>query len=194
MIGRMLPVILAVASLLLVAAVVLFNRLVGLHNRAAGAWADIDVQLKRRHDLVANLVQVVRGYAAHERRTLEEVTRLRARAEEARQSGRPTAAGAAEGDLAGRIRTLFALVEAYPDLKASQRFLDLHRALVDVEDHIQNARRYYNAVVRDLNTRIQSFPDLLLARPLGFAEREFFELDETAEAAVPRFDLEARPR
>ena len=167
-----------------------FNRLVGLRNRAAAAWSDIDVQLKRRHDLVGNLVETVKGYAAHERETLDQVVRARALAEEARDAGRPGAAGHAESGLSGQIRALFALVEAYPDLKASERFLDLHRALIDVEDHIQNARRYYNAVVRDLNTLIQIFPHVLVARAFGIREREHFELESPAEAAVPRFDLE----
>lgn len=180
-------IIVALAVLILVAW--LFNRLVGLKNRAQAAWSDIDVQLKRRHDLVDNLVETVKGYAKHERDTLEEVTRSRANAEGARAAGRPGDAGVAETDLGGRIRTLFAVVEAYPDLKASERFLDLQRALTEVEDYIQNARRYYNAVVRDLNTRIQSVPDMLIARPLGFREREFFELESRTEAEAPRVEL-----
>lgn len=166
-----------------------FNRLVGLRNRAASAWADIDVQLKQRHDLVGSLVEVVKGYAGHERQTLESIVEARALAESARGAGAPDATGKAEGHLGGAIRSLFALVEAYPDLKAGEQFLTLHRSLVDVEDKLQNARRYYNAVVRDLNTRIQSFPDLLISRPLGFAERQFFELDSADERAAPRIDL-----
>ena len=178
-----------VALVLLILAAWLFNRLVGLKNGAQAAWSDIDVQLKRRHDLVDNLVETVKGYAHHERTTLEAVTRSRANAEGARTAGRPGEAGVAETDLGSRIRTLFAVVEAYPDLKASNNFLDLQRALTEVEDHIQNARRYYNAVVRDLNTRIQSVPDMLIARPLGFREREFFELEFRAEAAAPRIEI-----
>jgi LemA protein len=169
--------------------VVLFNRLVGLRNRARGSWSDIDVQLKRRHDLVGNLVETVKGYAAHERTTLEEVVRARTEAEHARDRAEPGAAGAAEKRLTGRMQGLFALAEAYPDLKASDRFRDLQDALVTVEEDLQNARRYYNAVVRDLNTRIQSFPDLLIARPFGFRTRDFFELDDRGEAAAPRIDL-----
>lgn len=167
-----------------------FNRLVGLRNRAAGAWSDIDVQLKRRHDLVENLVETVTGYARHERQTLEEVTRARARAEAARSAARPAEAADAERQLGGRIRELFVLAEAYPALKAADRFLDLQRALTRVEDDIQHARRYYNAVVRDLNTRIESVPDLLVARPLGFQAREFFELASPAEAAVPAVEID----
>jgi len=180
-----------VAVALVTGAALLFNRLVALRNRAATAWSDIDVQLKRRHDLVENLVKTVQGYAGHERSTLEDVTEVRARARQALDAGGPARVGEAESGLARRIGGLFVLVEGYPELKASDGFRALHRSLVDVEDEIQNARRYYNAVVRDLNTRIQSFPDLLVAGLFRFREREFFELDAAAEAAVPRIDLEA---
>lgn len=178
-------------AILLIAAALVFNRLVGLRNRAASAWSDIDVQLKRRHDLVGSLVETVKGYAGHERSTLEEVTAMRTAAQGALKGGSPGEAGKAESGLTHRIGKLFAVAEAYPELKASDNFLTLHRTLVEVEDHIQNARRYYNAVVRDLNTRIQSFPDLLLAGLFRFEAREFFELDSEAEAAVPRIDLES---
>jgi LemA protein len=172
-----------------VVGLVVFNRFVQLKNRAAGSWSDIDVQLKRRHDLVDNLVEAVKGYAHHERQVLEKVAAARTRAEGARAEGRPGAAGAAESALSGEMGKLFALVEAYPDLKASERFADLQRALIDVEDDLQNARRYYNAIVRDLNTRIQSFPDLVFARAFGFREWEFFSLDDRREAAAPRVEL-----
>lgn len=185
----MITALVVLGLLLLVFVLVSFNRLVALRNRAAAAWADIDVQLKRRHDLVGNLVETVRGYMSHEAGTLEAVVRARGEVEDARGAGLPAEAGAASARLGERVRTLFALVEAYPELKASARFLDLHRALVDLEDDLQNARRYYNAVVRDLNTRIQSFPDLLVARPFGFTERAFFELQDRAEAAAPRVDV-----
>ena len=178
-----------IIALVVLWAIIMFNRLVGLRNRAEGAWSDIDVQLKRRHDLVGNLVETVKGYAAHERNTLESVTTARSRAEAARSNARPSRAGEAEQALSGEVGRLFALAEAYPDLKASDRFLDLQRALVEVEDALQNARRYYNAVVRDLNTRIQTFPDLFLARPLGFREREFFQLEDRAEALAPRVEM-----
>jgi LemA protein len=138
-------------------------------------------------------VETVKGYAAHERGTLEEVAAARTRAEGARGDAAPARAGEAERALTGQVGKLFALVEAYPDLKASDRFLDLQKALVEVEDALQNARRYYNAVVRDLNTRIQSFPDLAVARPFGFREREFFELDDPSEAAAPRVALGGSP-
>jgi len=170
-------------------AIGVFNGLVRLRNRALGAWSDIDVQLKRRHDLVGNLVETVKGYVAHERETLERVVRARTEAEGARAAGDPGAAGTAENRLTGDMRSLFALAEAYPDLKASDRFLDLQKALVAIESDLQNARRYYNAVVRDLNVRIQSFPHMLLARPLGFREREFFSLDDPTEAQAPQVNL-----
>ena len=182
--------LLIVAGLLIAAAALLFNRLIGLRNRAASAWSDIDVQLKRRHDLGGSLVEVGKGYAGHERSTLVEVTEMRARAQEVLVMGNPAEAGKIESSLALRIGKLFAVVEAYPALKASENFLSLHHALVDVEDQSQNARRYYNAVVRDLNTRMQSFPDMLVAGLFSFRKREFFELDSAAEAVVPRFDLE----
>lgn len=183
-----IPVLLGAA--LLVWAVSIFNRLVGLRNRADGSWSDIDVQLKRRHDLVGNLVRTVEGYAAHERETLQRVVEARTRAESARETGRPGEAGEAERGLLGRLDALLAVVEGYPDLKASQSFLDLQRGLTEIEDDLQNARRYYNAVVRDLNTRIQSVPDLLVARPFGFREKEFFQLDDPSEAAAPRVEME----
>jgi LemA protein len=184
----MIPFLVVLLAAVLAFVLVTYNRLVALRNRAAAAWSDIDVQLKRRHDLVGNLVETVRGYAAHESGTLEAVTRARTEAESARGAGLPAEAGAASARLGAGVRALFALAEAYPELKASARFLDLHRALVELEDDLQNARRYYNAVVRDLDTRIQSLPDLLVARPFGFAERAFFELEDRAEAEAPRVD------
>lgn len=183
-------VLIIAAALVAGGAIFVFNRLIGLRNAATAAWSDVDVQLKRRHDLVQNLVEAVRGYSDYERSTLERVTEARGRAAEALGTGDPARAGEAEGRLTGDVRRLFALAEAYPHLRASERFMDLQRALVDLENDIQNARRYYNAVVRDLNTRIQSFPDLLLARPFGFGERKFFELESAAEAAVPQADVE----
>ena len=186
-----ISVIVAIAIGLLVVGI--FNRLIGLRNRARGAWADIDVQLKRRHDLVANLVEVVQGYALHERNTLELVTKARTRAEGARQSGDPAQAAETENSLTGGLRTLFAVAEDYPDLKASDRFLDLQRALAVLEDDLQNARRYYNAVVRDLNTRIESVPDVLIARPCGCRPWEFFQLEDPSEAAVPAITIDTGP-
>lgn len=160
-----------------------WNRLTRLRQLARNAWADIDVQLKRRHDLVPNLVAAVQGHAGYERQTLEAVVEARNRATAA---AGPAAAGAAEGALAAQVGQLLAIAEAYPDLKAAGSFLELQRGLVDIEDHIQNARRYYNAVVRDLNTRIELFPSNLVAGLLGFRKEEFFGLEDRAEAAVPR--------
>jgi LemA protein len=166
--------------------VVIYNRLVSLRNRAAAAWSDIDVQLKRRHDLVGNLVETVKGYATHEQETLARVTEARTRAESATGGGGPREAGQAENVLTAQLRTVFALAEAYPDLKANQNFQELQRSLASLEDALQNARRYYNAVVRDHNTRIQSVPDMFVAGPFGFTEREFFELNDPAEAEAPK--------
>jgi LemA protein len=184
----MLTLIVLVALVVLLGglAIGIYNRLVSLRNRAQGAWSDIDVQLKRRHDLVGNLVETVKGYAKHEQGTLEKVIQARTRAVSAAQSGDAAAASQAEGFLTAQLRGLFALAESYPDLKASANFQELQRSLETLETEIQAARRYYNAVVRDYNTRIQSFPDLLFARPMGFIERKFFELDDPAEAAAPR--------
>lgn len=160
-----------------------WNSLTRLRQLARNAWADIDVQLKRRHDLVPNLVAAVQGHAGYERQTLEAVVEARNRATTA---AGPAAAGAAEGVLAAQVGRLLAIAEAYPDLKAAGSFLELQRGLVEIEDHIQNARRYYNAVVRDLNTKIELFPSNLVAGLLGFRREEFFGLEDRAEAAVPR--------
>ncbi len=173
---------LIIVALVGVVAVAGYNALVKLRERAEAAWADIDVQLKRRHDLVPNLVETVKGYASHESETLENVITARNRAMTA--TG-PAERAQAEGMLAGALKSLFALSEAYPDLKAAEGFRDLQRSLSEIEDHIAQARRYYNAVVRDFNTKTQTFPTVLVARSFGFSQREFFEVDE-AEKAVPR--------
>jgi LemA protein len=179
---------LALIVLLVLAVFLVFtyNGLARLRLLSANAWADIDVQLKRRHDLIPSLVAAVKGHAGYEKGTLESVVQARNRAAGA---GGPAAAGAAEGALAAQVRQIFALAEAYPDLKAAESFLSLQRSLTEIEDHIQNARRYYNAVVRDLNTRIAQFPANLVAGIMGFAPREFFELSDEAEAATPSVDL-----
>jgi LemA protein len=180
--GLALLVLLALA----IAGVLTYNSLAGLRQLAANAWADIDVQLKRRHDLVPALVAVVKGHAGFEKGTLESVVAARGRAVAA---GGPAAAGEAERALAGSVRQLVALAEAYPELKAGESFLALQRNLSEIEDHVQNARRYYNAVVRDLNTRIAQFPINLIAGPLGFRPREFFGLDDASEQAPPEVQL-----
>ena len=162
--------------------IVIFNRLVRDRNRVATAWSDIEVQLKRRHDLLPKLVAAVRHYAAYEQAMLDSVTTLRARSQHARGV---SDTAAAEGALGASLQRLFALVEAYPDLKADAGFLDLQRNISDVEHDIQYARRYYNGAVRALNTRVESFPDLLVAKGFGFHAADYFELDDAGEAVVP---------
>jgi LemA protein len=167
---------------LAVLTLVIYNGLVQLKVRAESAWSDIDVQLKRRHDLVPNLVETVKGYASHESGTFEAVVNARSRAMGAQS---PAARAEAENMLTGALKSLFALAEAYPQLRAAENFGQLQQQLAGIEDAIQNARRYYNAVVRDLNTKIQQFPSNMIARAFGFQEREFFEISD-AESVVPR--------
>ena len=164
----------AVAAVLLLFLVLTFNRLVRLRNEAKTGWANIDVQLKRRADLVPNLVEAVKGYAAHERETFDSVTQARAAAEQA--SG-PAAAAQADTVLGGALNRLLAVAEAYPQLRASENFLALQQELADIEDKLAAARRYYNQTVYRYNTVLQSFPAVIVARALGFQEREFFETD-----------------
>lgn len=167
-----------------------FNRLVAMRNRMRGAWADVDTLLKRRADLIPNLVQSVRGYMEHEEGTLARVTEARARAASA-GSGPENAAARAEAEnaLTAGLRQLFAVAESYPDLKANQNVLDLQRQLGETENDIASARRYYNAVVRDFNTLRETFPNVLIAGPFGFRPGEFFELADVAEREVPKVDL-----
>jgi len=179
-----------IATLILLAAVLvwgifIYNRLVGDKNRVLSAWSDIDVQLKRRHDLIPKLVDAVKGYAAYESATLAEVTELRSRSE---QSGNIAEIGGVETQLAGRVRHLVALAEDYPDLKADDAFLALQKDLADVENTIQYARRYYNGAVRMLNTRIDSFPDTLVARMFRFISADYFELDDATDRESPAVD------
>ncbi|MFO0888512.1 MAG: LemA family protein [Isosphaeraceae bacterium] len=162
-----------------------YNRLIGLSKRADGAWSDIDVQLKRRWDLIPNLVEAVKGYARHEAGTLEDVVEARS---QATRAGSLDQRGETERGLSGAVSRLVAVAEGYPELKASQNFQELQRSLVDVENHVQYARRYYNAVVRDLNTLVQGFPSNLVASALGFGERAYFQL-EAAERAAPRVEF-----
>lgn len=164
----------AVVLALLVWAVVIFNRLVKARNLVRNGFADIDVQLQRRHDLVPQLVEAVKAYSGHERRVFEEVTALRSRAREAERRKRAQAMAGAEVALAAGLARLLLLAEDYPDLKASENFRQLTDELVETEDLLSHARRFYNGAVRDLNTRIQQFPDLLVARLLGFEEATFF--------------------
>ncbi len=165
-----------------------YNRLVALGKRADGSWSDIDVQLKRRWDLIPSLVETVKGYAGHESRTLREVVDARSTAQ---QAGSVAQRGQSEGGLSSAVGRLFAISEAYPDLKASPAFRDLHKSLVEIEDNVQYARRYYNAVVRDFNTLTETFPSTLVATATGFSPRAFFQLDD-AERAAPRVDFSPR--
>ena len=164
-------------------AIGIYNSLVRLRVQCDNAWADIDVQLKRRYDLIPNLVETVKGYAGHERQTLEAVINARNRAMSAQG---PAAKGEAEGMLAGALRQLFALAEAYPQLRAVESFTSLQGTLNEIEDHVQNARRYYNAVVRDFNTKIAQVPSNLIAGLFGFKGREFFELKEAGQREAPK--------
>ncbi len=159
-----------------------YNSLVKLKVAAEGAWSDVDVQLKRRYDLIPNLVETVKGYAAHERGTLEAVIEARSKAQ---QAVTPAEKAQAEGALAGTLKSLFALAEAYPQLRASENFTQLQGTLEGIEGDVQNARRYYNAVVRDLNTKIAQFPTNLVALTFGFKPREFFEMP-AEERAGPK--------
>jgi len=183
-----LTVLVIVAAVGLWAAFV-YNGLVKLRVLADNAWSDIDVQLKRRHDLIPNVVEVVKGHAGYERGTLEKVVEARAAAMGAR-GGAPEARGEVEGQLSQALGRLMVLAESYPDLKAGASYRQLQQTLVDVEDAIQNARRYYNAVIRDYNTAAQRFPSNLLAGPLGFKAREYFHLEASSEAAVPDVQLD----
>lgn len=178
-------IVVVVLVALCVWAAVSFNRLVRLRNLVRAGWADIDVQLMRRHDLVPMLVEAVRGYASHEKAALESVTALRGQAMQTRS---PARLAGIEHALEQGVGRLLLLREAYPELKASGNFLQLQRDLVDVEDHLQYARRFYNGAVRGLNDAVQKFPDLLVARMSGFTEAEFFEAGEGTRAA-PKVEL-----
>jgi LemA protein len=181
----MTPIIVLVALAVVALAVVgIYNGLVRLKVQADNAWSDIDVQLKRRTDLVPNVVETVKGYASHERQTLEAVIEARNRAVSAQGAG-PAERGQAEGALTTALRGLFALAEAYPQLRATENFAQLQATLGQIEDAVQSARRYYNAVVRDLNTKIQQFPSNLVAGSFGFSNREFFEIPD-ADREVPK--------
>ena len=156
----------------------IYNGLVTLKNKVDEGWADIDTQLKRRYDLIPNMVETVKGYAKHEKGTLENVIKARNMAMSA--TG-PEEKAQAENMLAGTLKSLFALSENYPDLKANQSFLDLQATLKEIEEHIQLSRRYYNATVRDFNTKIEIFPNNMLAGMLGFIKRQFFEITREEE-------------
>lgn len=167
-------VFLVVLAVIVLWAIGMYNGLIRLKNRVDEAWSDIDVQLKRRHDLIPNLVSTVKGYAAHEKEVFEKVTEARANAISA---GTAEEKAGAENMLSGALKSLFAVAEAYPDLKANQNFLELQRELTDTEDKIQASRRFYNANVRDFNTKVEVFPTNIFAGMLHFVKREFFEAE-----------------
>jgi LemA protein len=174
-------IILGIVVLVVLWAVAVYNGLIRLKNRVDEAWSDIDVQLKRRYDLIPNLVNTVKGYASHEKEVFEKVTEARTRAMGAQSAGDKAQA---ENALSQTLKSLFAVAEAYPDLKANQNFLELQRELTDTEDKIQASRRFYNGNVRDFNTKIQVFPNNVFAGMLGFSAREFFEAAEGEKEPV----------
>ncbi|MDQ2826750.1 MAG: LemA family protein [Actinomycetota bacterium] len=174
-------ILIGVVVLLLLYVIVTYNGLVRLRNRIQNAWAQIDVQLKRRYDLIPNLVETVKGYAAHEKGTFEAVTQARANALNAQG---PAAQAQAENMISGALKSLFAVSEAYPDIKANQNFLSLQEELSSTEGRISYARQFYNDAVLRLNTKIQSFPSNILAGTFGFKEHEYFEADDTSRGPV----------
>ena len=182
-------VLLAVILLIVFGGIASYNRFVSQRNLVRDAWANIDTELRRRYDLIPNLVETVKGYASHEREVFENVTKARAMATSA--TGSPAEQAAAEGPLVAALRQLFAVAENYPDLKANQNFLALQSELSNTEDRLQTARRFYNGNVRDYNRRVQSFPSNVIARSFGFTEEQFFEVDEAlrGEGGVPHVDF-----
>ena len=178
MIGIVLLIVIVLAVIFVIG---MYNSLVQLRVRADSSWSDIDVQLKRRHDLIPNLVETVKGYATHEKGTFENIAKFRS---QAMQATSPVDKAVAENQLTGALKSLFAVAENYPELKASEQFSQLQGALSQTEDSIQNSRRYYNAVVRDLNTKIQSFPTNVLAGIFGFSQKQFFETSDADREPV----------
>ena len=178
-----LVIISAVVAIVALWFVFTYNSFISFKNRVKEAWSDIDVQLKRRYDLIPNVIETVKGYAKHERETLDKVTEARTRAMGARGIEEK---GEAENALSNTLKTLFAVSENYPDLKANANFLDLQRELADTENKIQAARRFYNTNVRDLNTKIESFPANIIAGMFSFKKADFFELKEEVAREVPK--------
>jgi LemA protein len=181
----MTDILFIIVALLLIAGVVIYNRLVRQRNLVSEAWAGIDVQLQKRSELVPNLVQTVKGYAAHESGLLEEVTRIRNEGKLVRQSGALAARAENETTLSRSLGRLFALAEDYPDLKASEGFRQLHTSLVDIENHLQFARRYYNGAARDNNNLVESFPSNIIAGVFRFSLAEFFEVEMSSQRKAP---------
>ena len=179
-------VLIVIVVILALFLITTYNRLVTFRQRVKESWSDIDIQLKRRHDLIPNLVETVKGYAAHERGTFDEVTQARANAVSAGASASPQQRAQAENVLSGALRSLFAVAENYPQLQAVQEFKDLSENLTATEDKIAFARRFYNGNVRDYNTALQTFPTSVLAGMFGFAPEQYFELTDQAEREVPQ--------
>ena len=181
----MIPLLVGAGILVIVFlwAIASYNGMVSLREQVRAAWAQIDVVLKRRHDLIPNLVETVKGYASHEKETLERVIAARNQAVSA--AGNPAQASAAEGQLSGALRQVFALSEAYPDLKANQNFMQLQGELASTENQISGFRQNYNSLVQNYNTRIMSFPTNLMAGPFGFTPQPFFEIQDAAQREVP---------
>ncbi|MDJ0322946.1 LemA family protein [Cryobacterium sp. PH31-AA6] len=180
----LIPVLIVVALIAIIGIYLwaTYNSLVTLKVRVDEAWSDITVQLKRRADLIPNLIETVKGYAAHEKSVFENVTKARA---ETLSAQGPADAAAAENHMQTALKSIFAVAEAYPQLQASQNYLQLQAELVDTEDKVQASRRFYNGGVRELNTKIQVFPNNLIARNLGFTQRDFFEVSDSAAIAEP---------
>lgn len=176
-----MTIVIIVIAVLALASIGIYNGLITLKNRVDEAWSDIDVQLKRRYDLIPNLINTVKGYAAHEKELLEKITQARAQAMGAQTPGEKQEA---ENALSGTLKSLFAVSENYPDLKANQNFLELQRELTDTEDKIQASRRFYNGNVRDFNTKLETFPTNVMAGMLNFSKREFFAVDESERENV----------
>lgn len=176
-----LYIVLGIIVVLAIATISLYNGLIRLKNRVDEAWSDIDVQLKRRYDLIPNLINTVKGYASHERETLESVIQARNAAMQTQGEGTAKEQGQAENALSSTLKSIFALAENYPDLKANENFLELQRELSDTENKIQASRRFYNANVRDFNTKIQTFPNNIIAGWLKFSERDYFEIENEEE-------------
>lgn len=176
-----LIIILVVLVVLIFMVIGMYNSLITMKNRVDEAWSDIDVQLKRRYDLIPNLIETVKGYASHESGTLEKVTAARTAAMSAQASGDAKAQLEAENALSSTLKSIFALSENYPDLKANQNFLELQTELSDTENKIQASRRFYNGNVRDFNTKLQIFPTNIIGNMLGFKNREFFEISNEVE-------------
>jgi LemA protein len=174
-------IILGILAVLILALISMYNGLIRLKNRVEEAWSDIDVQLKRRYDLIPNLIETVKGYAAHEKETFEKVVQARSNAMSLQNTDNVEEKLKAENALSSTLKSIFALSENYPDLKANQNFLELQRELADTENKIQASRRFYNTNVRDFNTKLQVFPTNLIAKQLGFTSRKFFEVEEAVE-------------